>query len=375
MDKKTTIESAIGLVFNDYRQFNHKKIPIQPLPTADLIERCKSKLLVMASDTIRIFMSQNKIDTAIEMREDQVIVDSKLSKRGNYSANLLCTFCNRSTKISGRPSTTSCDWIMSNFTTHLKSCIALKLQEDKVLEIVGTVEPDDSMYTKLKAQIYMQIVKMSNVASKNDETEIKCEVLSPNTDSKLVPINICKINQDGNCLFGAVSHQLFYHKIGSKDHIEATNGLRMKVIEYIKSNMTLFATAIKGRIYDKRPGRKIDNFDVLANSFLESLSTDGFWGGTESIQAIAQIEKANVIIFNEKGEPNMVYNFNPEFEKCVLIAFRLKDPLGEFTNANRNHYDSVVSMDDEVLLTCSKYLCPRQTLEEVNQVQIYEIDD
>lgn len=43
MDKKTTIKSAIGLVFNDYRQFNHKKIPIQPLPTADLIESCKKK--------------------------------------------------------------------------------------------------------------------------------------------------------------------------------------------------------------------------------------------------------------------------------------------------------------------------------------------
>lgn len=273
-------------------------------------------------------MSQNKIDTAMEMREDQVIVDSKLSKRGNYNANLLCTFCNRSIKISGRPSTNSCDWIISNFTTHLKSCIGLKLQEDNVLKVVGTIEPDDSMYKKLKAQIYMQIVKMSNVASKNEETEIKCEVLLPNTDSKLVPIEICKIAQDGNCLFGAVSHQLFYHKIGSKCYIEATNGLRLKVVEYIRSNMTLFATALKGRIYDKRPGKKIDNFDILVNSFLQSLSTDGFWVGTESIQAIALLEKANFFIFKEKGEPNMVLNFNPEFEKCILIAFRLKDPLG-----------------------------------------------
>lgn len=71
----------------------------------------------------------------------------------------------------------------------------------------------------------------------------------------------------------------------------------------------------------------------------------------------------------------MVLNFNPEFEKCILIAFRLKNPLGELTNANRNHYDSVVSINDEVLLICSKYLCPRQTLREVNQSQIYEIDE
>lgn len=60
-------------------------------------------------------------------------------------------------------------------------------------------------------------------------------------------IRCALIKADGNCLLGALAHQLHRYPLQSKEHTDATHSLRQNAIEYIKKNIGLFITSISLR--------------------------------------------------------------------------------------------------------------------------------
>lgn len=70
----------------------------------------------------------------------------------------------------------------------------------------------------------------------------------------------------------------------------------------------------------------------------------------ESLHAISNIHKKNIIIINENDEPNMILEFTPDFNESIII----------FMNSIRNHYESVVNVDSQVIIALSNEIIDKQ---------------
>lgn len=70
------------------------------------------------------------------------------------------------------------------------------------------------------------------------------------------------------------------------------------------------------------------------NSLLSKSTT---WGGTESLKAISELEKINIIIFSEDDKPYFPFEFKDDYTRTVAIASRLNE-----TKTKRDHYDSII---------------------------------
>lgn len=72
----------------------------------------------------------------------------------------------------------------------------------------------------------------------------------------------------------------------------------------------------------------------------------------ESIKANSDINKVNVLVFNENDTFHFHGHFNPTYERTVAIAFR------KFINSkitqNKNHYDSIIEIDSNDVSDCVK---------------------
>lgn len=93
---------------------------------------------------------------------------------------------------------------------------------------------------------------------------------------------------------------------------------------------------------------KIDVSDMImsCNQFVnQKLSQNGYWGGTESLNAVAEIYSTNILIVNEDGTSNVGNRFNPNYERAIMISFRSSNKRLK----KRDHYDSVAEIDDVLL--------------------------
>lgn len=105
--------------------------------------------------------------------------------------------------------------------------------------------------------------------------------------------------------------------------------------------------------------------------FLQScLTRDNFFGGTESLKAVALMHEVNIIIFNESGPVYFALGFNPNYHKSILLAYRL-----DATSSNlRNHYDSVAEVGLDLLYNCVQSLLDKESKkDELNKQSIIEI--
>ncbi|XP_055296719.1 uncharacterized protein LOC129565646 [Sitodiplosis mosellana] len=155
-------------------------------------------------------------------------------------------------------------------------------------------------------------------------------------------IGVAQIPGDGNCLFAAMAHQLFYSH--SRDLARQAARLRAEVVSHIKANFDRYKPAIEGRIYEEqesRSGMKLTEQQVNAKvkSFLsDSLSKSGYYGGYESLSAISEIYNVNILLFRENDDFRFVNEFNNAYEGFACVAYR-SNGYGRY-----NHYDSVVSI-------------------------------
>lgn len=138
-----------------------------------------------------------------------------------------------------------------------------------------------------------------------EETESVENFLS---EIKSYNLQIKSIKPDGNCLFRAISHQLY----STEDrHLE----LREKCVNYIEKEKTFFSKFIN------------ENFE----KYIQRKKKEGTWGDNIEIQALSEIYNLQIQIFHNKKIPTMIYNQKKKFEKIIRLFYK-----------NLSHYDSII---------------------------------
>lgn len=201
----------------------------------------------------------------------------------------------------------------------------------------------DSFYT----QLYVQNLRNNKCTAMHKE-ELKNFIVDIKSRKNVSPlVKICPILRDGNCLFGSLAHQLFNVQVNSTEHKLETNKLRQEVIEHIVNRISTFQHDLIDRMLSD------SDFHFNATDLKSScvkfvnqrLAQNGYWGGMETLKAVAEIYSTNILIVNEDGSSNLGNRFNPKYERTIILSFqpsnrRLKQ---------RDHYDSVAEISENLL--------------------------
>lgn len=387
------IQTVVGLIFG---QDQSLKMSTESFSHKDKAVIADRKSLLASIEKLNIkYKSVNGLIDVPKISEENITIDR--NNKGNIVASVKCVFCTKSVKVSKKQS--SCTWVLSNMKRHIeKSCKILqnapteldnpladqdmkpetnalvKLEIEPVIQNIEEKLNDEftSYMENLRTQLKLQKIKMISSVIINGETQRTCEIY---LDSKESNIEVSETAPDGNCPFSAISHQLADLKIGSPEHTLASNRLRKDTVTHIKENLHLYELDIKGRFYERSSEKKIYDFPKRCEIFLdESLASDGFWGGIESVKAIARMMETNIIIFNEKGEVNFGNRYDPNYKRSIMVAFRITDHQNnDLSNSNRNHYDSVTKVCDQIISESAKKLIRQYlnscTLKEDKNVQ------
>lgn len=150
------------------------------------------------------------------------------------------------------------------------------------------------------------------------------------------------IPSDGNCMFGAIVHQLFQFPIESTMHRAMTLTLREMTVTYLRENITdadLFMT-MSLRVADEYPYLGYGTRAV--ERFLDMLARDGIWGSAESLVAISRIFECDIVLLHENGHRDHVFNRLGRSARTINVVYR-------GVTGSWNHYDSFECFD----------VCPR----------------
>lgn len=337
----------------------------QPIVTKSLNELREE----LASKVKKIFDS---LDTKrhVQFSEGLITVTECGPK---ISGTIQCVFCEedsakKSVKVFRHSSSTGAHWVLSNLTTHIKKYHSVAQLQNKKrqeqhettidLEITPilldsvdeqkqeTIEVDlvDQLYT----QLWTQNMRLENAVSQEADNTYNFY-----TDGER-SIEACRINGDGNCLFASLTHQLFYYKINSAEHQSATAELRIKTVQFIKDNFDSFENELKGRVLEvKNVLQKTENMRKECQFFLNTCLPKGkkCWGGIETIKAVSQIHKTNIIVVHDDGTCHLPVRYNSIYERCLLIAY---SSVGD--KIARNHYDSIANVHVSLVDEFSKTL-------------------
>lgn len=393
---KGTSFSSIGMYFGE----KTKHASSRKLLKSNSPQELKNSLYQKVKRFLESYTSESS-EMAGKFNQDFVFIDMSDSA---IKAEVQCIFCAESEKIKKisvyrQPSATSYCWILSNLKKHLNKhsvnnnkCVSEdqdlfenqdshddpaaqssseRSHDSETEDADGQASQyEDLLYTqwsvqilKLKNAIFLHKEKVENIIFNLDDT------VSGNVD-------ISSIKSDGNCLFGAIAHQLFFVKLDSEQHAKLTAQLRKDVVEHITCNLASYTHEIKGRILESNSN--VQDIDQECKLFLKlCLPRSGFWGGFETLKAITTIHKVNIIIFNENGDcyfalPN---GFNTDNNRTISIAFRNANKRKRTQNGNiKNHYDSVVGMETEIASACSKQLIERM-FKDKDMKGIIELDN
>lgn len=253
--------------------------------------------------------------------------------------------------------------------------VLIEARETSLIKLViepfqkNTNDVFDNQLKDLRAQLRFNNIQMIHNTSQSNEETTDCEIQL--SAEKFSNIEICRIPKDGNCLYGATVHQFYHLKIDSDEYNQRVGELRKQVVVHIKNNLNRYERQLSGRIYDKWNAKKqkpTAAAQITAEDFTEFLdkylSKDCCWGGPESIQAISEIFKANVVVFNEWGDVNFGNCFDSSYESIISLAFRVSNPnikKENIPNSQRNHYDSIVKLSNGVIDECTTVLLTNQS--------------
>lgn len=249
------------------------------------------------------------------------------------------------------------------------------------IELKVEVMPDDmsnaNYVNEIYNQISVQMTKMNEAVLTQNEEELDMDFTVSDTKHLL---KITAIPKDNSCLFGALSHQLYREKVASEQHNLLTNQMRADVVEHIEHNIESYEHVLKGRIYDENNGKPIKNIRKACKIFLEkSLSNEITWGGAETTTAIFDMKGVNILIINEQGTSRFVPNgFDKRLTQTVVLAFRVagrseKKRTSEISNDDRDHYDSVVRMEQNDIFNLAKVLASTECKRYVTQKQTIDL--
>lgn len=232
-------------------------------------------------------------------------------------------------------------------------------EQDEEMPEINEMPPNNlsENMNKIFHQMQEQSLAMTSTVLMNNELS---EDIIFMIDREELQIKVTKISSDGNCLFGAVAHQLYHIKVDSHEHIEKNAALRSCVVAHIKKNIRRYEHALQGRVLDEN--ENIDNgkrkkqptlrcMKKKREHILNELSKDTYWGGMESLQAVSEIFEVNILIFNEHGPVYFMSGFQSTYNKTICLAFRLGGEGDE-----RNHYDSVSCIESDNIYKCAERL-------------------
>lgn len=254
-----------------------------------------------------------------------------------------------------------------------------KFDNSEQTTIVLQVDSHKSIEEEIYQQISEQTLRMIEICLNHgsEMTEMKFKI-----GDGTCSLDVAKVKADGSCLFGALAHQIFGFEITSKAHENSVDQLRAEVVDYIRNNLGLFEFEMKNCIdyqkskLPKNERNKIIDFQKESNDFLTNqLSKHTFWAGTEALKAISLKYKVNILVFNEDDSLYYVNGFQSQFPKSILLAYRLNHYYGISNSSGgpRNHYDSVVNVDTDILVTISESMASK-SFNNVEEDGVIEID-
>lgn len=357
---KNTVNTIIGLIYGEVesRKKSRKEFKTS---SAECVVDSKQKLLNTLVDWFR---QQNYHFTS----DDDTVTTNDMTGLGdsdleNIRGSIKCILCSKSISVFCKRSQSSSSWTISNFTRHFQKCkknfVEVDLDSSKSLVALtsGSIPTTNeeavfAEYSKIfESQLVVQSIKMMNSTKRNDEHTEICAIGSEDK------ISVCKIEKDGNCLFSAISHQIESVKSGSEAHKLSTTKLRGDCVEYMKNNLQKYERDICYRIQEKFPDKQNLSLEECGKFIDDHLSKNGSWGGTETLEVLKDMLELNILIFNEKGCVYFAHQFESKFQRTIMIAFRISDPLkNDISNANRNHYDSVAKVERKLITSLANDL-------------------
>lgn len=198
-------------------------------------------------------MKSYNVDEIVSLQNVTKNIVSVSSQKDHIYGLVNCLICERNvnkTKIKPKKVSYHDGWIVSNFTTHLqnvhKLCdktrrakiikddvsdqnsVTLSEIKDAKIEYVEVEVIKSDMQQKWYAQISAQITAKAQTAFSNGEAQSQMLIMLTEKDRKV--ITVVPTPTDGNCMFSALSHQLFGFKMDSIELKSAQKKMRADVV-------------------------------------------------------------------------------------------------------------------------------------------------
>lgn len=392
---KGTSESLFGLIYGDFTRSQNLDVNLDlgaRFSQGDLHNRLFGAARKMFGDYEDEIAMRGSQSLSTDMVEVNVV-------ENGIKGTVTCALCRKQkTKVfckTALGSNAFC-WVLANLKKHILNC----LQSENVLDIdeiecnknnnIDLVEShnnndndinnlmddnknesmvqldvtpvdqidDETLQTDyedlLATQIMVQVLKMVNTVyqCKDKEEKVYCDF---GTRLRKLPIKICDVSANGDCLFSAISHQLSHVRINSREHQIHTQNLRNEVAEHLEANLPNYLFDLKNRLLESGEVVNEQTQEQQCINFIKNkLSHSGTFGGTESFMAVSAIKKVNIIVFNENGTCYFASKFDPTHQETIMVAFR--DSNQGLENKYRNHFGSVTEIDQKLASKVSQYL-------------------
>lgn len=232
----------------------------------------------------------------------------------------------------------------------------INIEEEDSDEYVGprnrtiqlSISPNPSVaHANMYEQISQQLLRVDMI-SKANEQDNKLHDMHFKFNNILRLLKVLPIAGDGNCMFGAIAHQLSATDSQNNEHSFGADEMRKKVVSHIESNFETFEIVLRGRVYDEFGSKPVANMESEKRKILERLSQNGYWGGSETIKAVAEIFKCNILIICEDGDPFFPIAFDHLKPQAIILAYRT---VG---GCKHNYYDSVIEIHQSIIFELSR---------------------
>lgn len=367
MSRKDTVPLSVGLFYTiEKNAFFEEHQPQQDELVNNLFSRIRP-LLERISDKI----------SPVRTISSDIIELKRVNNR--FRANMICVFCKENDakddgslkKICLQEETLRSSqktyWNICNVRKHLKvheeqntkSRKNTANEESSSIGDTNTEQIMDKNEIIVQTFFYKQLAnQVSTLMAKTAENKDLKTRMVIKQGSKSFTVDVSKTKEDGNCLFASAAHQLFYAKIGSDDHTKYMNQVREECAEHIILHYDRYFVALKMTLEEEKEDKDSDNdidFEIECKKLAEKrLLQDGFWGGAESVMAISEVYKTNIIMFNENSSCYYVNGFNSNYSETILFAYRQSKRKKK--QKTYNHYDSVCGLSKDSMLIISEFL-------------------
>ncbi|XP_055543551.1 deubiquitinase OTUD6B-like [Wyeomyia smithii] len=142
---------------------------------------------------------------------------------------------------------------------------------------------------------------------------------------------VCRIPGDGNCLFSSLAHQIWQSLPATELNNFHARSLRALVVEYYRSKAGELEEQLTAQ--DQVIFQQPNSSNTTCN-----LATPGFWGGEESIRAVAAIFEYNIRVYSENASMTTIGEPGARNQQDLSIVHRSNE-YGAY-----NHYDSVIRL-------------------------------